>query len=98
MIDLAVDPDRLSYYMKENHLPGKQLLEDCYNGGHPARTIGGLVGGAGGFGAGVSSAVKDLGMRSVGVGFVSGAAGSRAGAGIGTLAGCGVGVISGLVG
>jgi RHS repeat-associated protein len=98
MIDLAVNPDRLSYYMKYNHLPGKQLLEDCYNGGHPARTIGSLVGGAGGFGAGVSSAVKDFGMRSVGVGFVSGAAGSRAGAAVGTLGGCGVGVIAGLFG
>jgi len=97
MVDLAVSPDRLSYYMKDNHLPGKQYLEDCYNGGHPARTLGGLFGGIGGFGVGVKSAA-DLGPRAVGVGAISGAAGSRIGGGLGTIGGCGIGVIAGLVG
>jgi hypothetical protein len=83
--------------MKNNHLPGNQLLEDCYNGSHPARTIGGLMGGVGGFGGGVQSA-KDLGPRAVGVGGISGAAGARIGGGIGTIGGCGVGVVAGLVG
>ncbi len=98
IIDLAVNPSRLDDYMKYNHLPGKQLLEDCYNGGHPARTIGGITGATGGFIRGTASAIGDLGARGVGVGVVSGAAGSGIGATVGTLGGCGVGVIAGLVG
>jgi RHS repeat-associated protein len=99
IVDLAVNPNRLQDYMKYNHLPGKQLLEDCYNGGHPARTIGSIAGATGGFVRGAASAVGDLGPRgAAGVGAVSGAAGSGIGATVGTLGGCGVGVIGGLVG
>ena len=97
IVDLAVNPDRLDYYMKSNNLPQKEQLADCYNGGHPARTIGGLAGGAGGFVAGTSSAAGDLGARSVGVGAVSGGAGAAIGAGIGTVGGCAFGVVSGLI-
>jgi RHS repeat-associated protein len=96
MVDLAVNPDRLDYYMKSNNLPQKQQLADCYNGGHPARTVGSIAGGAGGFVIGTSSA-RDLGARAIGVGGVSGAAGSGIGAGIGTLGGCAVGIVSGLL-
>jgi RHS repeat-associated protein len=98
MVDLAVNPDRLDYYMKSNNLPQKQQLADCYNSGHPARTIGGLAGGIGGFVTGASSAAGDLGARAVGVGVVSGGAGVAIGAGIGTVGGCAFGVVSGLIG
>lgn len=94
MVDLAVNPDRLGDYIKAHPWAGKQILADCYESGHPARTIGSLAGGAGGFGAGVASA-RDLGMRSVGVGAVSGAAGAGIGAGVGALGGCAFGAVSG---
>ncbi|HSS94685.1 MAG TPA: right-handed parallel beta-helix repeat-containing protein [Candidatus Dormibacteraeota bacterium] len=97
MVDLAVNPDRLDYYLKSNNLPGKELLGDCYRGGHPAREIGGIAGGAGGFLAGTSSAAGDLGGRAVGVGAISGRAGARIGGGVGMLGGCAFGVIDGLV-
>jgi RHS repeat-associated protein len=96
IVDIAVNPDRLDYYMKNNHLPGKQLLADCYNSGHPARALGGLVGGTGGFAAGAASA-RDLGVRGVGVGVVSGSAGAGIGGGIGALGGCAFGLLDGLV-
>jgi RHS repeat-associated protein len=96
IVDLAVNPDRLGYYMKSNNLPQRQQLSDCYSSGHPARTIGGVAGAFGGFGAGVASA-GDLGMRAAGVGAVSGAAGAAIGGTIGTIGGCAFGVVSGLV-
>lgn len=95
MVDLAVNPGRLAHYMKHNNLPGKRLLEDCYNGGHPARTIGAVFGGGVGFIAGTASA-RDLGRRSVGVGGISGAAGAKIGGATGVVGGCGIGMIGGL--
>ncbi|HEX5990700.1 MAG TPA: right-handed parallel beta-helix repeat-containing protein [Solirubrobacterales bacterium] len=97
MVDLAVNPDRLDYYMKSNKLPQREQLADCYSSGHPARTIGGIAGGAGGFVIGTSSAVGDLGGRAIGVGAVSGAAGAFMGGAVGTLGGCAFGVVNGLV-
>jgi RHS repeat-associated protein len=97
IVDLAINPDRLDYYLKSNNLPQKQQLADCYNGGHPARTIGGIAGATGGFVLGASSAAGDLGARSVGVGLVSGGAGATIGGTLGTLGGCAFGVIRGLV-
>jgi RHS repeat-associated protein len=98
MVDLAINPDRLDYYLKSNNLPGKGILGDCYGSGHPARTIGAAAGAVGGSVMGVASGVGDLGVRAVGVGAVSGAAGAAAGGTIGTLGGCVFGAASGLIG
>jgi RHS repeat-associated protein len=98
IVDLAVNPDRLDYYLKSNTLPGKEILGDCYRTGHPARTIGAAAGAAGGSVMGVASGVGDLGVRAVGVGAVSGAAGAAAGGIVGTLGGCVFGAASGLIG
>jgi len=97
MADLAVNPDRLDDYIKDNPWGDKGILANCYKGGHTGRTIGGIAGGVGGFGLGAVSGSELGPVGAVGVGTISGAAGAGIGGSAGTVGGCAVGVIGGLL-
>jgi RHS repeat-associated protein len=98
MADLAVNPDRLGDYIKDNPWGSKGILKDCYKGGRTGRTVGGVVGGVGGFGLGFGSGLELGPVGAAGVGSVSGLAGAGIGGSAGTVGGCAVGVIGGLAG